>query len=181
MRIDHSVLLPYVVDDVFDVIERAEAYPRFVPWCTGATILERSDDWVAARLEFSYLRLRFACATRNAKRRPIWMHVCLVDGPFKDFQGTWTLLPLGDAGCKVDFTLSYEPSGRLPEAATQPVVARIGRRMVDAFVQRAHATLTPAAAAAPACASAAPAAASAALLPAGVLSQSLGGHHEPTF
>jgi ribosome-associated toxin RatA of RatAB toxin-antitoxin module len=142
MRIHQSVLLPYAVEDMFDLIERAEAYPQFVPWCNGATILERSDDWVAARLEFTYLRLRFHFATRNPKRRPTWLQVSLVDGPFKQFQGTWTLTPLGDAGCKVVFMLSYELNERLLEFAAQPAVAHIARSMVDAFVRRASETLT---------------------------------------
>lgn len=142
MRIHQSVLLPYAVEEMFDLIERAEAYPQFVPWCTGATILERSDDWVAARLELTYLRLRFHFATRNPKRRPTWLQICLVDGPFKHFEGTWTLTPLGDAGCKVVFTLAYELNERLLEFASQPAVAHITRSMVNAFVRRADATLT---------------------------------------
>jgi ribosome-associated toxin RatA of RatAB toxin-antitoxin module len=142
MKIEQSVLLPYAVEGMFDLIERAEAYPQFIPWCTGATILERSDDWVAARLEFNYLRLRFDFATRNPKQRPTWLQVCLVDGPFKQFQGTWTLTPLSDIGCRVAFVLSYELNARLLEFATQPVIARVGRAMVDAFVRRAEATLT---------------------------------------
>ena len=55
----------------------------------GATILERSDDWVAARIEFSYLKVRFGFQTRNPKRRPEWLQVRLVEGPFRHFQADW--------------------------------------------------------------------------------------------
>ena len=141
MEIHQSVLVPYAAEDMFDLIERAEAYPQFVPWCTGATILERSDDWVAARLEFTYLRLRFHFATRNPKRRPTSLQVQLVDGPFRHFHGVWTLTPLGDLGCQVAFMLSYEMNERLLGAVVLPAVQWVSRAMVDAFVRRATATL----------------------------------------
>ena len=98
MEIRRSVLVPYSVEAMFDLIEQAECYPSFLPWCTAAEILERSDDWVAARLEFSYLNLRFAMRTRNPKRRPEWLQVRMVEGPFKQFHGDWHLVPLGRPG-----------------------------------------------------------------------------------
>ena len=96
MEISRSVLVPYSADAMFDLIEQAEWYPSFLPWCTAAEILERSEDWVAARIEFSYLNLRFAMSTRNPKRRPEWLQVRLVEGPFRQFHGDWRLVPLAD-------------------------------------------------------------------------------------
>ena len=63
LELRRSVLLPYSAESMFDLIERAEAYPEFLPWCTRATIHERGDDWVSARLEFSYLQIRFGFQT----------------------------------------------------------------------------------------------------------------------
>jgi ribosome-associated toxin RatA of RatAB toxin-antitoxin module len=137
----HSVLLPYAAGDMFDLIEQAEQYPQFVPWCSAATILERSDEWVAARLEFCYLKLRFGFVTRNPKRRPQWLQVRLVEGPFKRFLGTWELKALGDQGCKVEFSLSFEVADGLLDFVAAPVVDRISRAMVEAFVRRAQQSL----------------------------------------
>jgi ribosome-associated toxin RatA of RatAB toxin-antitoxin module len=104
MELRRSVLVPYPAESMFDLIEHAEAYPQFLPWCVGAAILERNDDWVAGRLDFSYLQIRFSFQTRNAKRRPEWLRVRLVDGPFRRFDGDWRLTPLGDLGCKIEST-----------------------------------------------------------------------------
>ncbi len=142
MEIERSVLLPYSVHDMFDLIEAAEHYPLFLPWCTGATILERSDGWVAARLEFSYLRLRFSFQTRNPKRRPDWLHVQLVEGPFKHFRGAWAFTPIGGQGCRVSFGLQFEIVEGLFDRLAAPAVDLVARAMVDAFVKRADATLT---------------------------------------
>jgi ribosome-associated toxin RatA of RatAB toxin-antitoxin module/CRP-like cAMP-binding protein len=142
LELRRSVLVPYSVEDMFDLIEQAEHYPQFLPWCTTATILERSDDWVAARIEFSYLKFRFGFQTRNPKRRPHWLNVRLVEGPFKHFHGDWALTPLGNRGCRIEFALSYEIADGAFDSLAAPAADYVSRSMVDAFVKRAEQTLT---------------------------------------
>jgi ribosome-associated toxin RatA of RatAB toxin-antitoxin module len=142
LELKRSVLVPYSVESMFDLIEQAEWYPQFLPWCVGANILERSDDWVAARLEFCYLRFHFGFETRNAKRRPDWLKVRLVEGPFRRLEADWSLIALGDLGCKINFDLSYEISDGLLDQIARPAVDFVSRSMVDAFVKRAERTLT---------------------------------------
>ena len=137
MQVRRSVLVPYSVERVFDVIEQAERYPEFLPWCVGATILERSDEWVAAKIDFSYRQIRFSIRTRNPKRRPQWLYVRLVDGPFRHFDGDWRLTPLGDLGCKIEFDVSCEISDGLLDRLARPAVDIVARSIMDAFVKRA--------------------------------------------
>ena len=141
MDLKRSVLVPYPIHSMFDLIEQAEHYPEFLPWCVGAKILERSDEWVAARIEFSYLQVRFGFQTRNPKRRPEWLQVRLVQGPFKRFTGDWHLTPLGAHGCRINFDLSYEIAEGLLDKVAARAVEMVSRSMMDAFVKRAEATL----------------------------------------
>ena len=143
VEITRSVLVPYSADAMFDLIEQAEHYPSFLPWCTAAEILERDDDWVAARLEISYAKLRFQMRTRNPKRRPEWLQLRLVDGPFREFRGEWRLVQLGDLGCKATFQLAYQTSGGLLDRVAKAAMERVFDSVVDAFVKRAEATLVP--------------------------------------
>jgi CRP-like cAMP-binding protein len=96
---------------------------------------------VAARIEFSYRQLRFGFETRNPKRRPEWLQVRMVDGPFRHFQADWRLTPLGGLGCRISFELSYEISNSLLDKVAATAVDRVSRAMVDAFVKRADETL----------------------------------------
>lgn len=141
MQLRRSLLVPYSVESMFDLIEQAEFYPQFLPWCTAANILERSDDWVAARIEFTYLQVRFGFQTRNPKRRPDWLHVRLVEGPFRTFHGDWKLTPLGSNGCRIDFDLSFEIADGWFDKIAIGAVERVSRTMMDAFVKRAEDTL----------------------------------------
>ncbi len=141
MEVKRSVLLPYSVEDMYDLIEKAESYPQYLPWCVSAKIIERSDDMVSARLEFSYLRIRFGFQTRNPKRRPEWLQVRLVEGPFKHLVGDWNFTPIGGIGCRIDFAMNFEVADGRLDALAGPAASLVAKAMVDAFVKRAAATL----------------------------------------
>lgn len=132
-----SALVAQPAAVVFDLIEGAEHYPRFLPWCAGATILERSEDVVSADIRVAWRGLRFEMRTRNPKRRPEHMAIHLERGPFRLFEGVWRLTPLAANACKVEFALDYEFESALITRASGPLFDRITDTLVDAFVQRA--------------------------------------------
>ncbi len=131
------MLVPYPAESMFDLIEQAEHYPQFMPWCVGAAILERSDDWVAGKVDFAFFEVRFSFVTRNRKRRPEWLRLRVVDGPFRRFDGDWQLTALGALGCKVELDVDYEIADGLLDRIARPAVDYVARSMVDAFVRRA--------------------------------------------
>jgi len=149
MLVRRSLLMPYPAEDMFDLIEQAEHYPQFIPWCTDAVILERTDELVAARLSMRVAGLTLSLQTRNPKRRPEWLALRMERGPLRRFEGEWRLTPLNAAACRIEFTLNYEFADRLTERVAGPVFARMADTMVDAYVSRAERilVLSPAAAA----------------------------------
>ncbi|MFO1398499.1 MAG: type II toxin-antitoxin system RatA family toxin [Burkholderiales bacterium] len=137
MDVHKTALVARPVDAMFDLIEAAENYPLFLPWCQSATILERTDEIVAARIVVNYHGVKFTIVTRNPKRRPEWLGVDMEQGPFRRFSGNWHLTPLGSEGCKVEFRLHYDFASPVLARAAGPVFDRIANTMVDAFVARA--------------------------------------------
>jgi ribosome-associated toxin RatA of RatAB toxin-antitoxin module len=65
------------------------------------------------------------------------MAIHLEDGPFRRFDGEWTLRPLSAAGCRIDFRLGYDFDGAVMRRVARPVFDRIADTLVDAFVARA--------------------------------------------
>ena len=135
-----TALVPFAAESMFSLIEHAEHYPAFLPWCSDATILFRDDALVEAQIGVDYRGLRFSFTTRNAKRPPEWMAIRLVRGPFRRFEGEWQLVPLSPSACKIAFTLRFEFAGAIA-AIARPVFGRIADQWVDAFVVRAEQTL----------------------------------------
>jgi ribosome-associated toxin RatA of RatAB toxin-antitoxin module len=143
LELKRSVLVPYTAKCMFDPIEQAEHYPMFLPWCVAATILERSEEWMAARIEFSYLKVRFGLQTRTPKRRPEWLQVRRVEGPFRHFQADWRLRQLGHLGCKVEFELAHEVADGVLDRMPAKAVDVVSRSMMEAFIRRDEAILPP--------------------------------------
>jgi len=137
MEARRSVLVAHPAERMFDLIEAAERYPEFLPWCAAATVLQRDDEIVVARLQVAYLGAKFEFTTRNPKRRPEFMAIGLDEGPFKRFEGTWNLKPLSSWGCRIDFALSYDFAHSVMGSLASPVFQRIADTLVDAFIQRA--------------------------------------------
>lgn len=137
MDILRSALVAHPPARLFGVIERAEHYPAFLPWCASATILERSDALVVARLAVRWHGLHLDFVTRNPMQPPHWMTIGLQEGPFRRFEGRWDLTPLADWGCRVDFRLGYELDSALLGALAGPVFDNLANSLVDAFIRRA--------------------------------------------
>jgi ribosome-associated toxin RatA of RatAB toxin-antitoxin module len=138
MEISKRLLVPYSAERMFDLIEAAEHYPAFMPWCASATIVERSDEVVVADLVVAHKGVRFDLRTRNPKRRPQAMSIRLERGPFRRFEGEWRLWPLGGDGCRIEFEMRYDFNSVMARLAG-PVFDRITSAMVDAYVARADA------------------------------------------
>ncbi len=145
MEIRRSALIGRAAPDTFDLIEAAEHYPAFLPWCADAVILARDDSVVVARLTLNYRGLHFDLTTRNPKRRPNWMAIYLERGPFRRFEGEWQVHELAAQACKIEFTLRYQFDSALVGKLASNVFDGIADKLVDAFARRAEETLGPAA------------------------------------
>jgi len=143
VNVQRTALVARPVAQLFDLIEAAEHYPLFLPWCEGARIVARDDEVVSADIRVRFHGLTFELRTRNPKRRPEYMAIHLERGPFKRFEGQWHLTPLGTAGCKVHFVLEWEFDSSLVSKAAGPLFAHAAGTLVDAFVERAMATPPP--------------------------------------
>jgi ribosome-associated toxin RatA of RatAB toxin-antitoxin module len=136
MDLSKRLFVPYSAERMFDLIEAAEHYPEFLPWCAAATIVLRTDDVVVADIVVQHKGVRFEFRTRNPKRRPEAMSIRLERGPFRRFEGEWRLAPLGSEGCRVEFEMRYDFNSVMARLAG-PVFDRITNAMVDAYVARA--------------------------------------------
>jgi ribosome-associated toxin RatA of RatAB toxin-antitoxin module len=137
MLIRRSALVAQPATHLFDIIEAAEHYPQFLPWCAGAQIISRDESMVSADIRVRWGGVKFEFRTRNPKQRPEHMSIHLEHGPFRRFQGEWRLTALTEAACKVEFALDYEFESALMTRIAGPTFDRVSNTLVDAFVQRA--------------------------------------------
>ena len=136
-KVEKSVLIARSAQQMFDLVDRCEDYPAFLPWCSQTQVAYRDASKTVATLYISYLSVKSHFTTENIKQIPHSMSIRLVDGPFRRLEGHWLFKPLADNACKIEFQLSYEFSNKLFEKVIGPVFSRIADTFVDAFVRRA--------------------------------------------
>jgi ribosome-associated toxin RatA of RatAB toxin-antitoxin module len=141
LEIRRSALIGHSATATFDLIEAAEHYPAFLPWCSSAVILARDSTVVIARISVAYHGLAFDLTTRNPKRRPEWMGIRLERGPFERFEGEWRVVALAREACKIELALRYEFLRALVGRLASGVFDRIADTLVDAFARRADEAL----------------------------------------
>jgi ribosome-associated toxin RatA of RatAB toxin-antitoxin module len=133
-----SVLVPYSAMRMFDLVDRVDDYPKFLPWCAGARVLESHPGGKTARLDIDYHGVRAHWTTDNANTPGVQIVITLKDGPFRHLHGEWRFKPLRDDACKVEFDLSYEFSSGVLDRVIGPVFSHIANTFIDAFVRRAE-------------------------------------------
>jgi ribosome-associated toxin RatA of RatAB toxin-antitoxin module len=133
-----SVIVAQPRATMFDLVDGVEHYPEFLPWCAGTEVFERTAEVTKARIDIDYHGLASHITTLNRKDAPSSMTLEFVDGPFEKFKGLWRFVPLGEAGCRVDFSLDYAFSNGALETVLGPVFGHIIETLVDRFVSRAE-------------------------------------------
>lgn len=133
-----SVLVPYSNFEMFELVDKVEEYPQFLPWCGGTELLLRDEVITEATIHISYLHVKQHFTTQNTKTPGEEMLIRLKSGPFRKLEGYWRFKALAETACKVEFVLHYEFSSGLLEKALGPVFGMVTGGLVDAFVHRAE-------------------------------------------
>ena len=135
--VEKSVLIERSAQEMFDLVDDVEHYPRFLPWCSQTRVEFRDERKTVATLYINYLHVKSHFTTENEKEIPLAMTIKLVDGPFRRLEGFWRFKPLAETACKIEFRLCYEFSSKMFEKVIGPVFGKIANTFVDAFVRRA--------------------------------------------
>lgn len=137
-QVDKTVLVEYGCGQMFSLVRDVEQYPKFLPWCSGASVQSGNGLLVRASMDIDYHGVRTSFSTENSYREPTSIEMRLVHGPFRHLHGTWHFTALGDTACKIQLRLMYEFSNRILEKLVGPVFGYIANTLVDAFVKRAE-------------------------------------------
>ena len=136
-EVEKSVLVPHSARQMFDLVDRVEDYPKFLPWCGGTEVKWR-DEALGRRCMIDYHRIKQSFTTENIRQTPHLIEMKFRDGPFRHLEGSWRFIALDETACKIEFRLHYEFSSKMLENLVRPVFGHIANSFVEAFVQRAE-------------------------------------------
>ncbi len=144
-EIKHSALVAQPPARLYELINDIESYPSFVPWCTHARVLSKTDREIVATIGIQRGPLQSEFTTRNELERDRRVLMHLVTGPFRMLEGEWLLTPIaqpaaaGGQGCKVELTMQFAFKNRLTAMLFEQKFAETASSLMDAFVGRARA------------------------------------------
>ena len=130
-------LLPYKVEQLFDLVADIERYPEFLPWCVGARIRERRDDYILGDLLIGWRMVRERFTSRVHLYRPDRIDVEYAEGPFKYLENHWKFIPK-NGGTLIDFHVDFEFRSRVLTGIVETIFTEAVKRMVGAFEKRAR-------------------------------------------
>lgn len=148
-EVTRSALVALPPSRLFALINDIESYPEFLPWCTHARVLSRSEREIIATVGVRRGPLQEEFTTRNELETDRRVTMRLVSGPFSALEGEWRLTPAG-TGCQVELTLRFQFKSSLSALLFERKFAETIGSLVDAFVERSR-TMPP-----PLCSPAAP-------------------------
>lgn len=135
--VQKSALVKFSAQQMFDLVDDIESYPKFLPWCSGSRVLKRENDIVEGEIQISKAGFHKAFTTRNRLDRGGRIQISLLDGPFKSLEGFWSFMPLREDASKIALDLEFEIASTFASLAFGPVFNQICNTMVTSFTQRA--------------------------------------------
>lgn len=136
--ISRNALVPYSVEEMYELVEDIESYPEFLPWCRSTEVLSKTEDEVKASIEIAKSALNKSFTTINRMQKNKMIEMRLLKGPFKHLQGYWRFDALKNAqACKISLDLDFEFESKILAMAVGSIFNQIANSMVDAFCKRA--------------------------------------------
>ncbi len=131
-------IVPFCPDQIFDLVADVASYPKFLPWCVGARIRLRQENFLVADLMIGYkfVRERFTSKVR-LDRNACRIDIEYAEGPFRYLENHWIFHDHPD-GCQIDFRVDFEFRSRMLQRIITVLFNEAVHRMVSAFEARAH-------------------------------------------
>lgn len=138
MKIARSALVTHSAMDMYKLVEAVPAYPQFLSWCTATMVHQQDSVSQKASLTVLIAGVRQSFTTINTLVIGERVEMKLLEGPFKNLQGEWSFVQLGEEGCKISLELDFEMARGPMAKLFGKGFGKIADRLVEDFCRRAE-------------------------------------------
>jgi ribosome-associated toxin RatA of RatAB toxin-antitoxin module len=135
--VKRSARAPYTTEQMFDLVNDVESYPKFLHWCRGARVESIQGNTVEATLEIGVLGFHQRFRTRNTLQRPERIGIDLVSGPFRRLRGEWRFVAIQEHETDISLTLTFEVTLSPFGVVFAKVFEELAIAQMAAFIERA--------------------------------------------
>ena len=138
MKIERSALVTHSAMDMYKLVADVPSYPQFLSWCHATEVHEQDHVMQKASLTVVVAGIRQHFTTMNTLSSGERVEMKLLEGPFKNLQGEWCFIQLGDVGCKIILELDFEMSVGPMANIFGKGFGKVANRLVEDFCKRAE-------------------------------------------
>ena len=120
---------------VFKEISNFETYVNYVPGCSKAVLVERTDAYEVGKLEFNLLFKNYSITSKNYISDNE-IKIEQIDGPFISFEGEWKVLKKDKNITKIVFTANFELPRILSSLLSDKNIDLFLKRSLEGFVDK---------------------------------------------
>jgi ribosome-associated toxin RatA of RatAB toxin-antitoxin module len=106
-KVERSAHVTYTREQMFDLVNDVEQYPKFLHWCRGARVDAHHGNSIEATLQIGGFGFEQSLRTRNTLQRPERIGIDLVSGPFRSLRGEWRFVAT-NGGTDISLRLEFE-------------------------------------------------------------------------
>ena len=129
--------MPYSAEQMYQLVNQVDDYPKFLNWCSDASILKQTSDQIIASVEINKSGFNKNFTTINTLTPNQRIDMKLKEGMFKQLNGAWVFTKLNDQACKIELSLNFSFSSKILDLAISPIFTSIANSQLEAFVARA--------------------------------------------
>ena len=127
IKIDHKL--------VFKEISNFENYVNYVPGCSKAELVERTDNYEVGKLEFNLLFKNYTITSKNYISDNK-IKIVQIDGPFISFEGEWRVIKKDKSITKIIFTANFELPSLLNKLLSDNSIDIFFENSLEGFVNK---------------------------------------------
>ena len=127
IKIDHEL--------VFREISNFENYVNYVPGCSNAELVERTDNYEVGKLEFNLLFKNYNITSKNYISDNK-IKIEQIDGPFISFEGEWRVIKKDKSITKIIFTANFELPSLLNKLLSDNSIDIFFENSLEGFVNK---------------------------------------------
>lgn len=127
IKIDHEL--------VFKEISNFENYVNYVPGCSNAELVERTNNYEVGKLEFNLLFKNYTITSKNYISDNE-IKIEQIDGPFISFEGEWRVIKKDKNITKITFTAIFELPSLLNNLLSDNSIDIFFENSLEGFVDK---------------------------------------------
>ena len=134
-------IVPFLPEQMFDLVVDVARYPEFLPWCVASRIREQTDRHIVADLVIGFKMVRERFTSRvSLDRGAMTVDTELVEGPFKHLTNNWRFKLAEDGkSTEIDIHVDFAFRSAILQQLIEPFFEEAQKRMISAFEKRAYA------------------------------------------